>query len=52
MYKIPENLPHNCCYICGHEFEVVEEKNKCTQCGEICDRESLITEWDDYAWCY
>lgn len=48
MDKIPENLPQNRCHICGHEFKIVEEKNKCPTCGEICDRESLITEDDDY----
>ena len=40
----------NCCPICGHEFEVICDINKCPQCGEITRKDKLITEDDDYLW--
>lgn len=40
----------NCCPICGHEFEPVQETNTCPNCGEVTAAENLITEDDDYVW--
>jgi hypothetical protein len=57
---------HNCCPICGHEFDEVQEWNECPTSkdtgGHGCGRDDaptrnhfhrdqLITSDDDYAWC-
>lgn len=42
------------CPVCGHDFyDEVRDEQDCPNCGtkEI-TREELISDDDDYAWCY
>jgi hypothetical protein len=50
----PEPLPRDCCPICGHQFQEVQDVNVCPteHYGEQeFTRDELISEDDDYAWC-
>lgn len=50
-----KELIKNRCPICGYEFDSVEDVNTCpvTHYGiNQFLREELITEDDDYMWCY
>lgn len=45
-----DEMKKNCCPICGHEFEEINDINVCPNCGEVSKPEDLITEDDDYLW--
>ena len=46
------NTIHDICPICGFTFYEIHDSQQCPTCGEIVLREQLITEDDDYLWCW
>jgi len=40
----------NCCPICGHEFDEVQDSQKCPRCEEVIERSEMIGPDEDYAW--
>jgi hypothetical protein len=49
------NLPKDCCPICGYQYEDLEKELdnwQCIDCGHWIHKDELITEEDDYAWCW
>lgn len=42
----------DCCPMCGHQFDDLDNLPVyCPVCREPVDRDTLIRDGDDYAWC-
>lgn len=55
LIDMMNKAPKDCCTMCGLEilslFPEGVQTIKCPSCNDEQDRDCLISEWDDYAYC-